>query len=165
MAGWGALAILAAAVSYAVAFADMGRKLTGKGTAPMSLSAAQLLTATALSTTALPVGGLESGHISAVGVIAVVILGIFGTGFTFALNYRLIADEGATNAATVGHLLPVVSVALGALLLGEALTFRIVAGMVVVLAGVGLTRWQKRTNSASPLVTAGQTGGSRTTVH
>lgn len=97
-------------------------------------------------------------------MIAVVILGIFRTGFTFALNYRLIADEDATDAATVGYLLPVVSIALGAIVLNEALTFRIVAGMVVVLAGVGLTRWQKRTNSASPLVAAGQAVGSRTTV-
>ncbi|WP_405811034.1 MULTISPECIES: EamA family transporter [unclassified Streptomyces] len=117
-----------------------------------------------MSTTALPAGGVESGHITAVGVIAVVILGIFGTGFTFALNYRLIADEGATNAATVGCLLPVVSIALGALVLDKALAFRTVAGMVVVLAGAGPARWQKRTNSASPLVTAGQAVGSRTAV-
>ncbi len=140
LAGWGALAILGAAASYAVAFAYMGRNLTGKGTAPTALSAAQLLSATALSTVALPAGGVESVHVNMVGVVAVVVLGIFGTGFTFALNYRLIADEGATNAATVGYLLPVVSIALGALVLNEELTVRIVMGMVVVLVGVGLTR-------------------------
>jgi drug/metabolite transporter (DMT)-like permease len=73
-------------------------------------------------------------------VIAVVILGIFGTGFTFALNYQLIADEGPTSAATVGYLLPVVSVALGAIVLHEELTLRVIMGMAVVLVGVGLTR-------------------------
>ncbi|MGI5404559.1 hypothetical protein ACQEVG_34910 [Streptomyces sp. CA-135486] len=57
-----------------------------------------------------------------------------------------------------------VSIALGAIVLDEVLTFRIVAGMVVVLAGVGLTRWRKRTNSASPLVEAGQAVGSPTAV-
>ncbi|MFD9220660.1 DMT family transporter [Streptomyces sp. NPDC060064] len=153
LASWGTLAILAAAVSYAVAFAYMGRKLTGKGTAPIALSAAQLLTATGLSTLALPAGGLESVHINLVGVSAVVVLGIFGTGFTFALNYRLIADEGATSAATVGYLLPVVSMALGAIVLSEELTVRVVAGMVVVLVGVGLTRWRKRTPAPSAVVT------------
>ncbi|MET7718928.1 DMT family transporter [Streptomyces sp. NPDC005407] len=162
LVGWGALAILAAAVSYAIAFAYMGRKLTGKGTAPMALSAAQLLTATGLSTLALPAGGVDSVDINAVGLVAVIVLGIFGTGFTFALNYRLIADEGATSAATVGYLLPVVSIALGAIVLGEALTLRVVAGMVVVLTGVGLTRWQRRTPSASPLVGAEQSVASRT---
>nr|WP_309226113.1 DMT family transporter [Streptomyces lunaelactis] len=102
---------------------------------------------------ALPAGGLESVDIDPAGLIAVVILGIFGTGFTFALNYWLIADEGATNAATVVYLLTVVSITLGAVVLGEQLTFRVVAGMVAVLVGVGPARWQKRTSSPSVQVT------------
>ncbi|WP_315987199.1 EamA family transporter [Actinomadura sp. HBU206391] len=95
--GWGALAIVAAAVSYAVAFAYMGSRLVGKGTPTISLSTAQL-----------------------------------------------IADEGATNAATVGYLLPVVSVVLGAIVLDEELDGRVIMGMVVVLVGVGMTRLRKR---------------------
>ncbi len=148
----GALAVLGAALSYAVAFAYMGRKLTGGDSAPIALSAAQLVAATGLSTLALPAGGTEASGITPVGVVAVVVLGVFATGFTFALHYRLIADEGATSAATVGYLLPVVSLTLGAVVLNESLTFRVVAGMAVVLVGVGLTRRQKRTNASSPLV-------------
>jgi drug/metabolite transporter (DMT)-like permease len=56
----------------------------------------------------------------------------------------MIAAEGATNAATVGYLLPVVSVALGAIVLGEPLSLRIVAGMAAVLTGVALTRHVKK---------------------
>ena len=92
----------------------------------------------------MPAGGVVPVHVDPTALIAVVILGIFGTGFTFALNYRLIADEGPTNAATVGYLLPVVSVVLGAIVLNETLNFRVIAGMVVVLGGVGMTRWRKR---------------------
>ncbi|MFI9583682.1 DMT family transporter [Streptomyces sp. NPDC052236] len=158
LAGRGAPAILGAAASYAVAFASMGRNLTGKGTAPTALSAAQLLCATALSTVALPVGGVEPVHVNAVGVVAVVVLGIFGTGFTFALNYRLIADEGATGAATVGYPLPVVSIALGAIVLNEELTIRIVVGMVVVLVGVGLTRVRARVGPAEATTAAAAAG-------
>jgi drug/metabolite transporter (DMT)-like permease len=40
----------------------------------------------------------------------------------------------------VGYLLPVVSVLLGAVVLGENLSARVVLGMAVVLVGVGLTR-------------------------
>jgi drug/metabolite transporter (DMT)-like permease len=69
---------------------------------------------------------------------------VFATGITFYLNFRLIADEGATSAATVGYLLPVVSVALGAAVLGEELSVRVVVGMVVVLVGVGLTQARVR---------------------
>jgi drug/metabolite transporter (DMT)-like permease len=62
--------------------------------------------------------------VDATGVVAVVVLGVFGTGATFYLNYRLIEDGGATSAATVGHLLPVVSVTLGALFLDERVGMR-----------------------------------------
>ncbi|MFG3041465.1 DMT family transporter [Streptomyces sp. NPDC048330] len=138
LTGPGALALLAAAASYALAFAYMARHLTGRGTAPLALSAAQLLTATGLGVPALTVGGAPT--VTWTGVLAVALLGIFATGLTFHLNYRMIAEEGPTSAATVGYLLPVVSVGLGALVLGEPLTVRVVTGMAVVLAGVGLTR-------------------------
>ncbi len=146
--GWGTLALLGAAVSYAVAFAYMGRKLVGQG-GPIAISAAQLITATGLSTLALPFDAPASGPVSVTAVLAVVVLGIFGTGITFYLNYRLIADEGATSAATVGYLLPVVSVALGAIVLGEDLGLRVIAGMAVVLAGVALTRYVRSSASRS----------------
>ncbi|MGW1210209.1 DMT family transporter [Streptomyces sp. NPDC002499] len=134
--GWGALALLAAAASYAVAFAYMARHLTARE-APLAVSAAQLLTATAWSTLALPVAGPL--HPDPTALLAVTALGILGTGVTFYLNYRLIADEGPTNAATVGYLLPVVSVTLGALVLDERVGWRVVTGMAVVLTGVALS--------------------------
>ncbi|MFF3754184.1 DMT family transporter [Streptomyces sp. NPDC002018] len=144
LTGAGALALLAAAVSYAVAFAYMARHLIGKGTAPLALSAAQLAMATGLTLPVLPAAGTAPDAPTTTAWIAVVVLGIFGTGITFHLNSRLIADEGPTAAATVGYLLPVVSVALGAVVLGEQLGLRVIAGMAVVLLGVGLTRGRQR---------------------
>ncbi|MFJ4101125.1 DMT family transporter [Amycolatopsis japonica] len=146
--GWGTLALLGAGLSYAVAFAYMGRKLVGEG-GPIAISAAQLLTATGLSALALPFDAAPAGPLNVTAVLAVVVLGIFGTGVTFYLNYRLIADEGATSAATVGYLLPVVSVALGAIVLGEDLGPRVLAGMAVVLLGVALTRYVRSSASRS----------------
>ncbi|ATL28928.1 Permease of the drug/metabolite transporter (DMT) superfamily [Streptomyces formicae] len=140
LASWGTLALLAAAVSYAVAFAYMARNLIGRETAPLALSAAQLLTATGLTTLALPAAPTGTSSPTLTGILALVVLGTLGTGITFHLNSRLIADEGPTAAATVGYLLPVVSIVLGAVVLGEDVGVRVVAGMVVVLAGVGLTR-------------------------
>ncbi|WP_282791155.1 DMT family transporter [Streptomyces sp. CC224B] len=140
LASTGALLLLAAAVSYAVAFAYMARHLIDRGTPPLALSAAQLLVATGLTGLGLPAAPHEASSPTVTGVVAVVVLGVFGTGLTFHLNSRLIADEGPTAAATVGYLLPVVSVALGALVLGEGLSARVVAGMAVVLAGVALSR-------------------------
>ncbi|WP_333740478.1 DMT family transporter [Streptomyces sp. IBSBF 2806] len=147
-----ALALLAAAASYAVAFAYMARHLTTKE-APLAMSAAQLLTATGLSALALPVAGPL--HPDATALLAVTALGVLGTGVTFYLNYRLIADEGPTSAATVGYLLPVVSVTLGATLLDEHIGPRVLAGMTVVLVAVAMTRTGGRA-AARPLTTDGR---------
>ncbi|MCX5211846.1 DMT family transporter [Kitasatospora sp. NBC_00240] len=142
--GWGALAILAAAASYAVGFAYMGRNLVATGIPTIALSSAQLVAATALTALTLPAGGLAPVHLAPETLLAVGVLGIFATGITFHLTYRIIADEGATNAATVGYLLPVVSVLLGAVVLHEPLSLRIAVGMAVVLTGVAMTRRRPR---------------------
>ncbi|WP_078955387.1 DMT family transporter [Streptomyces griseus] len=138
--GWGALAIIGAAMGYAVGFLFMNRHLVGKGIPTIALSAAQLIAATVLTAPTLAAGGLTLIEITPRQLIAVVILGVVATGVTFHLTYRNIAAEGATHTATVGYLLPVVSVALGAVVLHEEFSPRIALGMAVVLAGVALTR-------------------------
>ncbi|MEU1099649.1 DMT family transporter [Streptomyces tibetensis] len=150
--GWGALAILGAAASYAVAFTYMGRTLVGRGTPTISLSAAQLVAASGLTAFGMPIGGLDSVGGGPTVVIAAVALSVLCTAITFHLTYRIINDEGATNAAVVGYLLPVVSVLLGAVVLGENLSVRVVLGMAVVLAGVGMTRRTGATAGAAVAV-------------
>ncbi|MEU5045882.1 DMT family transporter [Streptomyces griseorubiginosus] len=150
---WGALALLAAAASYAVAFAYMARKLTS-GQAPLAYSAAQLLMATAWTTLSVPLAGPVEADLTALG--AVTALGILGTGVTFYLNYRLIADEGPVAASTVGYLLPVVSVTLGAVLLDERVGLRVLLGMGIVLIGVALTRSVGARGTARPTPTGPQ---------
>jgi drug/metabolite transporter (DMT)-like permease len=143
MVTWGALAICAAAASYAVGFAYMGRKLIGKGVPTISLSTGQLTAAMGLTAIGLPSGGIDPVDLNTTALAAVLILGIFTTGITFHLTYKIIASEGATNAATVGYLLPVVLIALGAIVLNEAISLRVALGMVVVLVGVAITRLPK----------------------
>ncbi|MFD3453885.1 DMT family transporter [Streptomyces sp. NPDC058691] len=140
----GALALLGASASYAVGFAYMGSRLTGRGTGVLALSAAQLVAATALAAPAMLVTGPVPAHLDPRAVLAVAVLGICSTGFTIYLSFRLVADEGATSAATVGYLLPVVSLALGAVVLDEELGPRVIVGAAVVLAGVAATRWHRR---------------------
>lgn len=149
LASWGALACLIAALSYAVSYTYIGRYLVGT-MSPIAMSGAQLSLATGLTVLALPVGGLGAIHVSgALPIVAVAVLGICGTGIAFVLNNRLIADEGATTASSVGYLLPVVSVGLGALALHEPLSVRVLIGMVVVLVGIALSR---RKASPAPVV-------------
>ncbi|WP_053737349.1 DMT family transporter [Nocardia sp. NRRL S-836] len=140
IASWGAVLCLVGAASYAIGYSYAGRYLVNTGASSTQLAAMQLTTAMGMLVLAMPFGGLQPLHLHWVGVAAVIVLGVAGTGVAFILNYRVIADEGATTATTVGYLLPVVSVLLGAIFLGEQLNARVVIGMVVVLMGVALTR-------------------------
>jgi drug/metabolite transporter (DMT)-like permease len=149
LASWGALLCLIAAASYGFAFVYEGKYLSNSGASPVALSGAQMLLASVFILFALPAGGLTPVHLSAGAVIAMLILGAGSTGIAFALNYQLLADEGPVAASIVGYLLPVVSVLLGSVFLGERLEPRVIAGMVVVLGGVALTRLRKR---AAPTV-------------
>jgi drug/metabolite transporter (DMT)-like permease len=143
--GWGVLACLAAAASYGVGYVYIGRNLTGarlreKGLSPLTLAAMQMTAAAGIALVALPAGGLQPVRLELPALLAVAVLGVFGTGIAFALNYRIISDEGATTASTVTYLMPIVSVLLGWLVLNERLGFRMLLGMIIVLLGVALSR-------------------------
>lgn len=160
--GLGVLAVTAAAASYAVGFAFMGRHLVGRGIPTLSLSAAQLLAATVLTAPTLPAGGLSPVEPDARTVIVVIVLGVVATGTTFHLTYRNIAAEGATSTATLGYLLPVVSVALGVVVLDEDFGPRTALGMAVVLVGVALTRRQPRPSAPATRPSAQPAGPAAT---
>ncbi|WP_092531313.1 DMT family transporter [Amycolatopsis arida] len=140
LVSWGALAILAASASYGFVMVYEGRFLADAGASPIALAGAQMLTASGFLLLVMPVAGTTPIRLEPGALAAVAVLGVFSTGIAFALNYRLIAAQGAVATSTVGYLLPVVSVLLGTLLLDEALSPRVVAGMVVVLVGVALSR-------------------------
>jgi drug/metabolite transporter (DMT)-like permease len=72
-------------------------------------------------------------------VTSVIVLGVIGTGVAYVLNYRLIADEGATAASTVTYLLPIVAVLLGLAVLSEPVGWNLAVGALIVLVGVALS--------------------------
>jgi drug/metabolite transporter (DMT)-like permease len=153
IASWGGIACLAAAASYGLGYVYMGRFLTGRGIPPILLSATQLGAATVLLVPALPFTGLESPQWRLDAVVSLLVLGVLGTGAAYVLNYRIIDDEGPTAASVVTYLLPVVAVLLGWVVLREAVTTAIVAGIALVLTGVILTRQR---SAPSPATTGGE---------
>lgn len=152
---WGAVACLVAAACYAISYTYIARVLHGR-IEPAALATTQLGMAALFVLVAIPVGGKLAVHIEPLPAIALAVLGAAGTGLAFVLNNILITREGATAAASVGYLLPVVSVLLGAVVLGEPLSLRVIAGMLVVLAGILLSRIERLKPSAgrSPSGTA-----------
>src|SRR5262245_43658324 len=150
LASVGAVESLAAAASYAVSFVYMDRFLARRGIGLVVLSACQLGAASVLLAIALGIAGAPAPRLDATVVASILILGLFGTGVAYVLNYQIIASVGATVASTVTYLLPVVAIVLGFLVLDEHITSPDLAGIALILAGVALA--QNRPTLASPEV-------------
>ena len=77
-------------------------------------------------------------------VLAVVALGVVGTGIAMSFQYDVVRAAGPTVGASVTYLIPVVSVALGVLVLGERLQWPQFAGAAVVLCAAVLIGRSRR---------------------
>ncbi|MPZ62980.1 MAG: EamA family transporter [Propionibacteriales bacterium] len=130
---------LAAAISYAVTYVYIGF-IASTGLSPFALSAAQLLASTGWLALAAPFISLQHRRVTVIAVVALLVLGMLGTGIAHAVNYALIHAAGTTPASTVTYLIPVVSVLAGTSILHERVTLVLVVGVVAVLAGTALAR-------------------------
>jgi drug/metabolite transporter (DMT)-like permease len=71
-------------------------------------------------------------------VIAVVWLGLLGSGAAYLLMFRLLTRIGATATSQLAYLLPVVGIITGAIMFGEQVDARVIAGTALILGGVTL---------------------------
>ena len=69
-------------------------------------------------------------------VASILLLGVLGTGVAYVLNYRIIADLGATKASLVTYIIPVVAVVVGILVLDEPFEARLLVGGALTVAGI-----------------------------
>ena len=92
------------------------------------------------STALLPLGvaGLSESEFSWTPVLAVVILGVVGTGIARSLAATLAGRAGAPRMSTTTYLIPVIAIALGAIFRDEVIHPIAIVGVVVVLAGACL---------------------------
>ncbi len=143
---WAVLALLGAVTLYGVSFPYSRRYLIPRGLAPVSMASAQLILA---ATTLLPtflIDGTNGHGVSAKAMLSAIALGVFGSGFAFMWNFRVIAAAGSSIASTVTYLTPVVAVVAGIIFLNESLTwFEPVGGLIVLLgAAIGQGRIRLR---------------------
>jgi drug/metabolite transporter (DMT)-like permease len=149
----GALAVLVATACYGFGTVWVRRSFTHSTLSGASLSFVQLVLASALLLPLVPLGGAP-GAIQPESVVALLGLGVLGTGLAYVLFWRVVRGAGATVAATVTYLIPLVSTTLGVAVLGEPLTWNEPVGGVIVLLGValaqGLLRPRRQAASAAP---------------
>jgi drug/metabolite transporter (DMT)-like permease len=137
MRGWAELAVLAAALCYALS-AIYARRVRSLGLAPIDVAAGQATAATLfLAPLALIVDEpwtlpMPSGP----AIASVFAIAAFSTALAFIVYFRILAGAGATNVLLVTLLVPVSSVLLGALFLDERLLTRQFLGFALIAIGL-----------------------------
>lgn len=142
----GMLLILVAAASYGLSGVYMRRYLSATPYSSLALSVGQLVVGSVELALVLPFATHLPQQLPWRVTAAIFALGAFGTGVAYVLSYGLIRLAGATVASTVTYFIPVVSIAIGVLGLGERLAWNAPVGAVIIVAGA---LWS-RTSSAQP---------------
>lgn len=130
----GALAVLGASASYAVAgvWAMRFKSLPPAVTSSGSLLGASLMGAPIVMIMDRPWTLSPPPE----ALLSVAALGFVSTGLAYLMFYRILNRAGPTNASLVTFLVPVSAILLGALVLGERLDTYAFIGMAVIFAGL-----------------------------
>lgn len=137
----GQLAVVLASAFYAGS-AVYARKTT-EDTPGILRSAGPLVSATALMwlATFLVESPVEIPQLS-ITWIALLFLGIFGSGVAFVMAYYLIHEIGPTRTSMVTYLFPLGGVILGVAFLNETLSWQLVAGAVLIILSLVVANMQ-----------------------
>lgn len=141
--------ILGAASCYGLSGVYIRRHLSSTSCSSLALSAGQIAVGAVELGLVVPFVTRAPAHVPARVVAAMFALGAFGTGAAYVLSHGLIRRAGATVASMVTYFIPVVSIALGVLVLGERLTWNEPVGAVVIVAGALFSRRQPRAAAAA----------------
>jgi drug/metabolite transporter (DMT)-like permease len=136
----GMLLILVAAACYGLSGVYMRRFLSFTRYSSLQLSVGQLVIGAVELGVLLPFFTHAPTHLPARVAAAIFALGAFGTGIAYVLSYGLIRLAGATVASTVTYFIPVVSIAIGVLGLGERLAWNAPIGAAIIIVGAALSR-------------------------
>jgi drug/metabolite transporter (DMT)-like permease len=131
------LALIGAAASYAVGGVYARRNV--RGLRPMIPALFQV--AFALVMVGIPAIVLEGPirlDIRPEALLAVIWLGLLGSGAAYLVFFRLLGHWGATRTSLVAYLLPIWGILLGALVLSEPVDARLILGTALVIGGIAL---------------------------
>lgn len=141
-----AFAVIGVALCYAFSVLFAGR--TTRGVSALHVSFGQLAFASLLLA---PLGlaqlpqEVPSTHV----LLAMLALGVLGSGVAYLLYFTIIASAGASKAILVTYLVPAFALVYGALALDEPITASGLAGLTLILTGTALATGLARMRAAS----------------
>jgi len=132
------LALLLAVTCYGFSFPYSRKFVLPRKLQPEALAAVQV---SAGAITLLPfylVDGIAKDNYRPGPVFAMIALGVFGSGFAYIWNFKIMEAAGSAIASTVTYVTPVVAVIVGIIFLGEGVTWYEPVGAVIVLLGAAI---------------------------
>jgi drug/metabolite transporter (DMT)-like permease len=73
-------------------------------------------------------------------VLAMMALGIFGSGLAYIWNFQIVERAGSSVASSVTYLTPVVAVFIGWIFLGEHISWHEPVGGAIVILGAAISQ-------------------------
>jgi drug/metabolite transporter (DMT)-like permease len=138
---WWAVAILLLAVTcYGFSFPYTRKFVIPLGYKTEAIVSQQLILA---SFTLLPfylIDGISKDEYRIGPVLSMIALGVFGSGFAYLWNFKVMQIAGSAIASSVTYLTPVVAVIVGIIFLGEKITWNEPVGALVVLIGAAIAQ-------------------------
>ena len=135
---WAILILLAAVTCYGFSFPYSRRFILPHNLAPESIAAGQV---TLGALTLLPFfiyNGIDKYEYKPAPVLAMIALGVFGSGFAYIWNFKVMALAGSAIASSVTYLTPVVAVIVGVVFLQESIYWYEPVGALIVLLGAAI---------------------------
>jgi drug/metabolite transporter (DMT)-like permease len=136
----GVIALLIAVSCYGASYPYSTRNVIPLRLKPEALATGQLLMATITLLPLFIFDGFSSDNYETKSIIAMLCLGIFGSGFAYIWNFSVTAAAGSAIGSTVTYITPVVAVIVGWLYLNEAIAWHEPVGALVVIIGALLSQ-------------------------
>ena len=136
----GVIALLIAVTCYGISFPYTVRNIIPLGLKPEAAATTQLIMA---AITLLPFylfDGISQDYYRPATLLAMLALGILGSGVAYIWNFSIIAAAGSSIASSVTYLTPVVAIIVGWVFLGEALSWYEPVGALLVIIGAAISQ-------------------------
>ena len=137
---WAILILLAAVTCYGFSFPYSRRFILPAQLAPEVMAATQV---TLGAITLLPlflIDGIAKDEYRLGPVLAMVVLGVFGSGFAYIWNFTIMRAAGSAIASSVTYVTPLVAVLVGFIFLNEIPHWYEPVGAVIVLLGAAIAQ-------------------------
>jgi len=138
---WWAVAVLLVAVAlYGISYPYTRRFVMPMGIKPEAVVAQQLILASATLLPFYLYDGIAKDEYRLAPVLSMVALGVFGSGFAYLWNFRVMELAGSAISSSVTYLTPVVAVIVGVIFLSEKISWNEPVGALVVLLGAAIAQ-------------------------